>query len=91
MDGSYVLPTAPNAQQHSSASALSTPTPASPVLMPVELKGDHGHGLQVSRRERIEAAVEKHDLEQLKKLAVEVGGFESSELRRRVWWVLAGD
>lgn len=89
MDGSYVLPTAPAARRKTSASPVATPTPASPDLTPVDLKAEVSESPELTRRQRIESAVKEKDLEQLKRLAAEVGGFESSELRRRVWWVLA--
>ncbi|GAA5955403.1 hypothetical protein JCM21900_005364 [Sporobolomyces salmonicolor] len=43
-----------------------------------------------SRRERIEHAVQTKDLEELRRMSSETGGFENSELRRLVWPVLLG-
>ncbi|GAA5870777.1 hypothetical protein JCM1840_006802 [Sporobolomyces johnsonii] len=43
-----------------------------------------------SRRERIEHAVQTKDLEELRRMSSETGGFENSELRRLVWPALLG-
>ncbi|GAA5891259.1 hypothetical protein JCM5296_006879 [Sporobolomyces johnsonii] len=43
-----------------------------------------------SRRELIEHAVQTKDLEELRRMSSETGGFENSELRRLVWPVLLG-
>lgn len=81
MDGSYVLPTTPQLQRKLSHSPASTPTPASPVLATLNLAKPPA----LSRREQILQAVEEKDVDTLRKMAAEQGGFENSELRQLVW------
>ncbi|ORY92636.1 rab-GTPase-TBC domain-domain-containing protein [Leucosporidium creatinivorum] len=87
MDGSYVLPATPQPRRKTSRSPIATPTPASPVLSPLD---EENKLAEPSRRERILAAVGSNDLQQLRQLASETGGFETSELRRLVWPILLG-
>lgn len=90
MDGSYIMP----AFQHrpSNPAAVSTPSAVSPVpsssrLSPSPPLTPTPADLvpSKSRRDQVLEAADRDDTEELRRLASEPGGFESSEVRRAAW------
>lgn len=88
MDSSYILPDTPIptlSLEHISIAPQASTSRLPPPLAQVPRAPNEVILAPLSSRDSILSAVEREDLDALKELACQPGGFENSELRKLVW------
>lgn len=89
MDSSYIFTSDLNDSNALTTQESSQPPIASTSQLPSStLPASLTPPLPSSRKESIESAIKESDVKELQRLSAQPRGFESSEIRRTVWYVI---